>query len=572
MDEASEAAARGAATDVTLDLSPREANGARRSSVTPFPTLTSSSEPRVEILTGVQPKLSEETRNLLRARLQAATLLIFVGSTLFLVRNALLIPVYDPVMWAFHIVVEIGLGMGLLILVRRRDASMAALRTQELVTFIVLMAFFATLHYRMVLRHAEERDMPGVAIAIQHSLHFQFALMIVYGLLIPNNFRRAALVICALALTAPLAGATLYFVHPEVAKAVRPMATIERMSDNALMIVIGVMTAIYGSHLIHTLRVEAFEARRIGQYRLKSLLGAGGMGEVYLAEHQLLKRPCAVKLIRPSNAADPKALARFEREVRATAHLSHPNTVEIYDYGHTDDGTFYYVMEYLRGLSLADLVQRHGPLAPERVVFLLKQACGALSESHTAGLIHRDIKPANIFAAQRGGLFDIVKLLDFGLVKTTAETAGPELSREGAITGSPLYMSPEQALGERQADARSDIYSLGAVAYFLLTGRPPFESNNALQVMIAHARDPVAPPSKLRDEVPDDLERVVLRCLAKDPAARYQSVVELARDLAAVSDADSWTQERAQTWWREVHAAGYESPQSPFEASQERTG
>ena len=226
------------------------------------------------------------------------------------------------------------------------------------------------------------------------------------------------------------------------------------------------------------------------------------MGEVYLAEHQLLKRPCAVKLIRPGDATDPRALERFEREVRLTATLSHPNTVEIYDYGRTEDGTYYYVMEYLPGLSLAELVERHGPLPPGRAVYLLRQVCGALREAHAAGLIHRDIKPSNIFAARRGGMDDVAKLLDFGLVRPAATTGAAHLSGEGQILGTPLFMSPEQARGGRELDERSDIYSLGAVAYYLLTGRPPFDEGGGIGVMIAHARDPVVPPSLVRGRHP----------------------------------------------------------------------
>jgi serine/threonine-protein kinase len=304
------------------------------------------------------------------------------------------------------------------------------------------------------------------------------------------------------------------------------------------------------------LRRQAAEARQLGPYRLRSCLGCGGMGEVYLAEHQLLKRPCAVKLIRADDAADPRALERFEREVRLTATLSHPNTVEIYDYGRTEDGTYYYVMEYLRGLSLADLIDRHGPLPPARAVYLLRQVCGALREAHASGLIHRDIKPSNIFAARRGGVEDIAKLLDFGLVRPAAtgpdgdRDRGVHLSVEGQILGTPLFMSPEQAGGGRGLDARSDIYSLGGVAYFLLTGRPPFEGESGIAVMIAHARDPVVPPSRLRPEIPEDLERVVLRCLAKDPAERFPDVASLERALAACDCAGDWDADWAARWWR----------------------
>src|SRR2546423_6863854 len=174
------------------------------------------------------------------------------------------------------------------------------------------------------------------------------------------------------------------------------------------------------------------------------------MGEVYLAEHQLLKRPCAVKLIRLGVESGPKAQERFEREVRLTAALAHPNTVEIYDYGRTEDGTYYYVMEYLPGLTLTELVERHGPLPPGRAVYLLRQVCGALREAHAAGLIHRDIKPSNIFAARRGGMDDVAKLLDFGLVRPAETSRAPHLSEEGQILGTPMFMSPEQATGARE--------------------------------------------------------------------------------------------------------------------------
>ena len=246
-------------------------------------------------------------------------------------------------------------------------------------------------------------------------------------------------------------------------------------SFDAMILLILAVGSTFGARTISRLRRQVAEARQLGQYRLRRRIGAGGMGEVYLAEHQLLKRPCAVKLIRPDDAADPKALERFEREVRLTATLSHPNTVEIYDYGRAEDGTYYYVMEYLPGLSLAELVERHGPLPPARAVYLLRQVCGALREAHAAGLIHRDIKPSNIFAARRGGMDDVAKLLDFGLVRPAATARAAHLSEEGQILGTPLFMSPEQATGGRELDERSDIYSLGAVAYYLLTGRPPFD-------------------------------------------------------------------------------------------------
>jgi serine/threonine-protein kinase len=303
-------------------------------------------------------------------------------------------------------------------------------------------------------------------------------------------------------------------------------------------------------------RHGAIEDKELGQYRLLARLGAGGMGEVFLAEHRMLKRRCAIKVIHSDRASDPKALARFEREVQLTAQLSHWNTVEIFDYGRTEDGTFFYVMEYLPGLSLEDILERHGPLAPERVVHLLRQTCQGLREAHGVGLIHRDIKPDNIFVAERGGLYDVAKLLDFGLVKPADETPSARLTQEGAISGTPLYMSPEQAQGCEEIDARSDIYSLGAVAYAMITGRPPFEGRNSLEVMIAHARDEAPPLSKLCVDVPADLERVILRCLAKRPEDRFQDTESLERALAECAAAGQWTQSHAVRWWKERPGAG----------------
>ena len=346
----------------------------------------------------------------------------------------------------------------------------------------------------------------------------------------------------------------LYLKHPE------QMGWLERgwrksdtarlalFSFDAMILLIVAAGSAFGAHRMARLRRQVAEARHLGQYRLRKRIGGGGMGEVYLAEHQLLKRPCAIKLIRPEGLAEPNVLERFEREVQLTATLSHPNTVEVFDYGRTEDGTYYYVMEYLPGLSLGDLVERHGPLPPARAVYLLRQVCGALGEAHAAGLIHRDVKPSNIFAARRGGMDDVAKLLDFGLVRPVAPRAA-HLSGEGQILGTPRFMSPEQARG-RELDARSDIYSLGAVAYYLLTGRPPFDEDDGIGVMIAHARDPVVPPSQVRSGIPADLEQVVLRCLAKDPADRFPDAQRLERALSECDCAAEWNLVQASRWWR----------------------
>jgi serine/threonine-protein kinase len=314
---------------------------------------------------------------------------------------------------------------------------------------------------------------------------------------------------------------------------------------------VSVALAVYGSHRIDILRREVAAARRLGQYVLGERLGAGGMGEVYRAEHVLLKQPCAVKLIRPDQAGDPATLRRFEREVRATARLKHWNTVQVYDYGTTADGTFYYAMEYLPGLTLDELVKGNDPLPAGRAVYLLRQACAALREAHALGLVHRDLKPANLMVCERGGAFDVVKVLDFGLVKDVGlGGGGTTLTREGTIAGTPAYMSPEQASGGGRLDARTDVYSLGAVAYFLLTGRAPFPRDTALQMILAHLQEPVRRPTELRPEVPAGLEAVVLRCLEKDPAKRFPDVGSLEAALAACGCAAEWGEAAAAHWWQ----------------------
>jgi eukaryotic-like serine/threonine-protein kinase len=342
----------------------------------------------------------------------------------------------------------------------------------------------------------------------------------------------------------------LFLAHPEVFHLARRVATVQRLGEGVFLLMTAALLAAYGAHLASTMRIKARDARLFNQYYLGDRIGAGGMGEVYLAEHRLLKRPCALKMIRPDRSGDPRALERFEHEVRATAGLSAPNIVEVYDYGRTEDGTFFYVMEYLQGMSLEDLVARHGPLPPGRVIYLLRQACEALAEAHAAGLIHRDLKPANIFAARLGRRYDFVKVLDFGLVEAVPSRNEPGRSRHGRGLGSPQYMAPEQITGDRAPDQSCDLYGLGGVAYTLLTGRPPFLGDSVAQVLNAHVNDPVVPPSRHRPDIPRDLEEVVLRCLAKDPTDRYQGVEELESILAASTSADDWDARKAADWWK----------------------
>jgi serine/threonine-protein kinase len=550
------------ATEPTIDY--HSSNSAEP--LRPATALTSGSredeaKPRVEVVAGSGVHLSDETRSLLRIRLRAVSLAMSCAFGAFLVRGLWLAGHYlDPVILVFHSFV-VAAFIASYCFLSRRSIALRRLRMLELALFAMTVAFFVTIHYRLVQLRVAESDPIMLMATVKNTVLFVFAMIVLYGMFIPNTWRRAAVVVSAMVAATVASPVALKLLHPEVFRFAAPLLTFEIVSENVLMLAIGAGVTVYSSHIINALRVEAFEARELNQYRLKGTIGAGGMGVVYLAEHQWLKRPCAIKLIAPDRAGDPKALASFEREVRTTARLSHPNTVEIYDYGRTEDGRFYYVMELLNGLSLADLVASFGPLPPGRAIFLLRQACGALSEAHAAGLVHRDLKPANIFAARRGNLYDFVKLLDFGLVLPQSESHGSETSRDGHIAGSPQYMAPEQTTGECRPDARTDLYGLGAIAYFLLTGRPPFTGPTAMAVMISVARDEVAPPSRYRPDVPADLEHVVLRCLAKTPADRYQNADDIDEDLAACTSAPLWNHALAVEWWRsqqvERTVAGY---------------
>jgi serine/threonine-protein kinase len=453
---------------------------------------------RVELVRGSGPHIATETTHLLRTRLKGAALCLLLGFGAFFLwrltdRHAL----GQPGTFLFYAdgAVLCVLGLSWLSLCRQCGISQVRLRCYEILIFATPALYLLLVEYHRMTDCAQHGF-------LQQPVASWYALIFTYALFIPNSWRRAAMVVGSLAAAPVLLIAVLWVQDSVCSKLLHEHPTY--LVEVGLMLGLTVVTSVYGTYMVGALRREAFEARRLGQYRLLRLIGSGGMGDVYLAEHRMMKRPCAIKVIHPSKADDPQALARFEREVHATAQLSHWNSIEIFDYGRAEDGTFYYVMEYLPGLSLSQLVDRHGPLSPAHVVYLLAQVCDALAEAHAAGLIHRDIKPGNIFSAVRGGQHDVAKLLDFGLAKPLVDSGNlrVQLTQTGSITGSPLYMSPEQAVGDSEPDARSDIYSLGAVAYFLLTGLPPFTSDQPLKVIIAHVSQEVVAPSQLRPDMP----------------------------------------------------------------------
>ena len=314
--------------------------------------------------------------------------------------------------------------------------------------------------------------------------------------------------------------------------------------------------------IIHGLGQHLRRARELGSYRLEEPLGKGGMGEVFRATHQMLARPAAVKLIRSEILGSSSASAarviveRFRREAEAVASLRSPHTINLYDFGVANDGTFFLVTELLDGLDLESLVERYGPVPPERMVYLLRQACASLEEAHVRGLVHRDIKPSNIFTCRMGLDVDFVKVLDFGLVKAIGDNSrdATMLTAPDVTTGTPAYIAPEVFRGDRVPDHRVDIYTLGCVAYWLLTGRLVFQAPNAIQLMYQHANTPPVPPSQRSEfEIPPALDSVILACLAKLPEERPQNAAELAQRLALAVPSPVWSDELAHRWWDRHH-------------------
>jgi hypothetical protein len=393
--------------------------------------------------------------------------------------------------------------------------------------------------------------------------------LIARSIMVPSSARRTLLY--GIIFFVPFAVSVFFIHYLKHDPAIYTAAADPRLQQGAVIIarrwaVVGALwwTAALGiatatSHVIYGLRAEVRDARRLGQYTLTEKLGEGGMGVVYLARHALLRRPSAIKLL-PPDKLSAEGEARFEREVQLTAKLSHPNTIRVFDYGRTPEGIFYYVMEYLEGASLEDVVALAGPLAAGRVIHILDQVAGALSEAHGIGLIHRDIKPANIFLTQQGGVPDVAKVLDFGLVKQLHRTGVDAstvqmLTGDHTISGTPTYMAPEAITSPERVDARTDLYALGAVGYFLLTGREVFSGTNLLEVCSHHLHSTPQPPSTRVDwPISDDLERLILTCLEKEPNDRVPNARALQSRLRACRDAGTWSEEDAERWF-ELHGA-----------------
>ena len=371
------------------------------------------------------------------------------------------------------------------------------------------------------------------------------------SILVPSTPRRTAIIVALVGVLAvggsyiAVLGADLSPLPPMLRRELGPTLTAIR---SGAWWMLASLLAVTTSHVIYGLRREIHEARRLGQYTLEAKLGEGGMGEVYRARHAMLRRPTAVKLLAPEKAG-LETIARFEREVRLTARLTHPNTITIYDYGRTPEGIFYYAMELLDGATLEEVVEVGGALPPGRVVHVGSQIASALVEAHGAGLIHRDIKPANVILCERGGVSDVVKVVDFGLVRELDAGSGA-LSRAGTVSGTPLYLAPEAIRAPAQVDARADLYALGGVLYYLLAGDHVFHGRTTVEVCAHHLHsEPPPVAERARGPLPEDLARVVMDCLKKDPAERPQSAAELLDRLRACSAAGGWTEQQARAWW-----------------------
>ena len=518
-----------------------------RSSIHYSQEVTTTPRPPVPIAMGSGETENEERRAFFQSRLALFGRWTFIVSGGFLVflrvmRLILGVP-FDPSSW-FHALATLLAGVIWAVGSRAR-LSVPTMKVVDVGGAWLISASFAmmTLGFARSMMARAITPTPALYVGL---LAGSYVLMI-RAIAMPSTVRRSTWVgIGTVVVLAALDIVVLSWAN------LTPQALAVSYAEMASWNVAAVAMSAVTSKVIFGLREEVRQVRRLGRYTLEEKIGEGGMGIVYRARHAMLRRPTAIKLLPPEKAGNENIL-RFEREVQLTAGLSHPNTVAIFDYGRTADGIFYYAMEYLDGLNLDQLVKLEGPLPARRVVHILQQVCGALAEAHDVGLVHRDVKPANIILCERGGMADVAKVVDFGLVKrfrpdptevTMAATLGTSL------VGTPLFMAPESFRGDGHVDARSDLYALGAVAYLLLTGTPVFSARTVVEVCAHHLHTQPDPPSeRLGRLVPPDLERLVLQCLAKSPADRPQSARALRRDLDRCASIDAWSEAEAASWW-----------------------
>ena len=440
---------------------------------------------------------------------------------------------------------SIGLALLVAAVARSRRVPLPLVMSIGLVFEVVSSYFIAAAEFLLE---------PATANMLGHWMGLSWVAVwtLVFTVVVPTRPRRALLAASASVAAVPV---VVGFVMATRTTSSRPDSG-QFFFSFVFPYVLVVILAYVAARVVYSLGAEVRRARQLGSYQLVEQLGQGGMGEVWRAKHRLLVRPAAIKLIRPSltgtSAVSEDIQRRFRQEAQVIARLRSPHTVELFDFGIADDGSFYYVMELLDGLDADALVRRTGPLPAERVIHVIRQMCHSLSEAESCGLVHRDIKPANIFLCRYGEEYDFVKVLDFGLVKATrgVAEAGPALTQEMTVRGTPAFIAPEQALGGSDIDSRADIYATGCVAYWLLTGKLVFTAESPMGLLLHHAKTAPSPPSTFTElPIPAVLEQIVMACLAKDPVDRPQSARELSRRLSEVDIASDWTAERARDWW-----------------------
>lgn len=436
----------------------------------------------------------------------------------------------------------VGLCVSLLVYVPTKLRMMRA----ELVHGLCYVHLFATCLTLGVFRHLE----PTGSGPLLHHASPVIIPILAYAALIPALPRTAGLALFGAAAMDPLG---MFLTHGHTTSPA-PMEWVLAAASPLVAAFLGLKV----SEVVHRLNVSMVKAREIGSYRLVERLGVGGMAEVWRADHKMLARPAAVKIVRPevliAHGSDmsQRLLRHFVREARTTARLNSPHTIQIYDFGVTREGAFYYVMELLDGVDLQRLVERFGPQPSERVAHVLMQMCHSLDEAHARNFVHRDIKPANVYLCHHGEDYDFVKILDFGLVLDRHPTT-EEIDDEQRQVGTPAVMAPEMVRFQAPVDARADLYAVGCVAYWLLTGQRVFEAQNRHDMLIMHAHQkPIAPSRRVALEVHPGLERVVMGCLEKNPAKRPQCARDLANELASLSFDPPWAIDRAESWWKRM--------------------
>jgi len=485
--------------------------------------------------------VDEETRAYLQVRMVVLFRLMFWSFLALIVFLWALYAYYDDYAplhrYDVYAVSSVGLGaMGIIWrgLLARRRLSITALHRIDLVySFGIGLAFGASAFLQADLR-------PSGYLSLVYSSFTVFAR----ALIVPSSAPRTAV---ASSITfAPMTAVALELSIHTKQELPGPAYFLAYL----LLAIVPIVLATAGSYIIYGLRRQVSAAQQLGQYTLERKVAEGGMGAVYRARHVLLRRPTAVKLLLPDRVGSKENLARFEREVQHMSQLTHPNTVAVFDYGRSPDGVFYYAMEYLGdGIDLENLVRRYGPLPSTRVVHILGQVCRALHEAHERGIVHRDIKPANIILCERGLVPDFAKVVDYGLVKEITADTGASTQ---VILGTPAYVAPEAITDPSTIGPAVDLYALGAVGYFLVTGRRVFEGKTAVDLCIQHVTAKPKPPSEVASiHIAPELEAIIMRCLEKKPTDRFASADELALALAAVPPEKDWDRAEATRWWRD---------------------